>query len=374
MSAASEYDLIVIGAGIVGLAHALSAVKRGRRVLVVDRDSQANGASVRNFGFVTVTGQQRGRIWRMARSSAAIWREIAPQAGITIAQQGLLMVAQSPEAAEVIEAFVRTEMGEGCQLLTTAEARACCPALRSDIAAALLSQADLRVESRTAIPLLARWLEQGLGVTFRRGTAAVFIEPGCVRLSDGTAARAPAIVACPGDDWASLFPEVYASARITRCQLQMMRLGAPPWRLPAPVMSDLSLVRYLGYAELPAAQALRQRLLAAAAFELEQGIHLIAVQDADGSLVVGDSHSYAPTPEPFASAAIDDAILQQFEALFGRAPPVIHRWIGSYASGPEHSIVRNPLPGVKLVVVTSGTGASTAFALAEQVIDTMVPS
>jgi FAD dependent oxidoreductase TIGR03364 len=374
MSAASEHDLIVIGAGIVGLAHALAGARRGRRVLVVDRDSQANGASVRNFGFVTITGQQRGGVWRMARRSAAIWRDIAAQAGITIAQEGLLMVAQTPEAAAVLEIFVQTEMGEGCQLLTPAEARAHCPALRSNVVAALLSQVDLRVESRTAIPLLAGWLEEGLAVTFRRGTAAAAIEPGCVRFSDGTAARAPAIVVCPGDDWASLFPEDYASAGITRCQLQMMRLGAPGWRLPAPVMTDLSLVRYLGYAELPAAEALRQRLLAEAPYEVEQGIHLIAVQNADGSLVVGDSHSYAPTPEPFASTAIDDAILRQFEALFGRAPPVTHRWIGSYASGPEHSIVRNPLPGVKLVVVTSGTGASTAFALAEQVIDTIVPA
>jgi hypothetical protein len=35
------------------------------------------------------------------------------------------------------------------------------------------------------------------------------------------------------------------------------------------------------------------------------GIHLIAVQSADGSLVVGDSHHYAPTPHPFGSTAVD---------------------------------------------------------------------
>jgi FAD dependent oxidoreductase TIGR03364 len=371
MSAASGYDLIVIGAGIVGLAHALAGSRRGQRVLVVDRDGQANGASVRNFGFVTVTGQQRGDVWRLARRSAAIWREIAPQAGIAIAQEGLLMVAKRPEAAEVIEAFVQTEMGEGCRVLTGTEARACYPMLQVDIAGALLSQADLRVESRTAIPLLARWLEHALQVTFCRGLAVVAIEPGRVRLSDGTSARASTIVACPGDDWASLFPGVYASAGILRCQLQMLRLKAPRWHLPAPVMTDLSLVRYLGYAELPAAEALRQRLEAEAPFELEHGIHLIAVQDADGSFVVGDSHRYAPTPEPFAEASVDDAILRQFEALFGPAPPVTHRWTGTYASGPEHSIRRSPLPGVHLVVVTSGTGASTAFALAERVIGTM---
>ena len=52
------FDLAVVGAGICGLAHALAAVRKGKRVVVIDRDAQANGASVRNFGFITVTGQQ----------------------------------------------------------------------------------------------------------------------------------------------------------------------------------------------------------------------------------------------------------------------------------------------------------------------------
>ena len=54
-------------------------------------------------------------------------------------------------------------------------------------------------------------------------------------------------------------------------------------------MSDLGLVRYLGYAELPEAAALRRRLEAEQAEHLANGIHLIAVQSEDGSLVVGDS-------------------------------------------------------------------------------------
>ncbi len=38
-----------------------AAARLGKRVVVIDRDAQANGASVRNFGFVTVTGQARAR-------------------------------------------------------------------------------------------------------------------------------------------------------------------------------------------------------------------------------------------------------------------------------------------------------------------------
>ncbi|KPL66798.1 FAD-dependent oxidoreductase [Erythrobacter sp. SG61-1L] len=365
-------DLIVVGAGIVGLAHALAASRRGLRVLVVDRDAQANGASIRNFGFVTVTGQQRGKVWDLARRSAATWREVAPQAGIAVEQEGLLLVAHRPEAVDVIEAFAATEMGEGCRLLTREQARQHCPQLRTEFGGALLSTADLRVESRTAIPLLANWLEQVMGVEFLRAAAVSRIEPGEVLLADGTRLAAPRIVACPGDDWAGLFPAIYADEGITRCQLQMLRLAAPGWRLPNPVMSDLSMVRYLGYSELCATGPLRRRLMREAAQELDHGIHLIAVQSADGSLVVGDSHVYGPTPAPFSHAAIDDLMLRQFVDLFGHAPAVIERWTGTYASGPEHSIVRSPMPGVRLVVVTSGTGASTSFALADDVISSFL--
>lgn len=364
----TQHDLIVIGGGIVGLAHALAAARLGKRVLVIDRDAQANGASIRNFGFVTVTGQQSGRVWNLAKRSAEIWRSIANDAGIAIEQEGLLLLAQRPEAMAVLEAFLTTEMGETCSLLTQQQASLHCPAMTDKIAGALVSHADLRVESRTAIPKLARWLEEAHDVTFRWASAVSKVETGAVHLGDGSILTAEQIIACPGDDWATLFPADYATEGVTRCQLQMLRLAPPGWRLPHPVMSDLSMVRYLGYAELPEAAALLQRLSTEAPEELRHGIHLIAVQDADGSLVVGDSHTYSATPEPFSSAAVDDIMLQQFIQLFGTAPQVTERWMGTYASGPHHSIVRQPMPGVHLVVITSGTGASTAFALAEEVV------
>jgi glycine/D-amino acid oxidase-like deaminating enzyme len=137
-------------------------------------------------------------------------------------------------------------------------------------------------------------------------------------------------------------------------------------------MSDLSLVRYLGYAALPEAEALKSRLVQEEAEALDWGIHLIVVQSADGSLVVGDSHEYGPTPDPFGRTSIDAAMLRQYEAVLGQAPPVIERWTGTYASAPGHSIVRTPMPGVRLVVVTSGTGASTGFALAEDVVNDLL--
>jgi FAD dependent oxidoreductase TIGR03364 len=365
-----QHDLIVVGAGIVGLAHALAAARRGKRVLVLDRDAQANGASIRNFGFVTVTGQERGRVWELASRSAAIWREIAGPAGIAIEQTGLLLVAQRPEAVAVIDAFLQTEMGAECTRLDAAQIADGWPMVRG-ARAGLLSARDLRVDSPLAIPALARWLAAAYQVEFVYGVAVHAVETGCVRASTGVH-EADMVVVCPGDDWATLFPQSYAEAGITRCKLQMLRLASPGWRLPSPVMSDLSMVRYLGYAALPEAAALRLRLEAEATSALAYGIHLIAVQCADGSLVVGDSHEYAATPDPFAATAIENLILDSYADVLGAAPQVVARWTGTYASAANHSIVHTPAPGVRLVVVTSGTGASTSFALAEDVMSDLL--
>ena len=148
----------------------------------------------------------------------------------------------------------------------------------------------------------------------------------------------------------------------------MLRLADPGVRFPAPLMSDLGLVRYLGY-QGPRLPALRARLEAEQAAHLADGIHLIAVQHEDGSLVVGDSHHYDPTPDPFQPRAVDDRMLEEYTAVTGlAAPEVIERWIGIYPSGPDTAFTETVAEGVRLVMVTSGTGASTAFAIGEETI------
>jgi FAD dependent oxidoreductase TIGR03364 len=282
----------------------------------------------------------------------------------------LWLTARSSEAIAVIEAFLATEMGEGCRLVSPAEFGAVNGGLGgADLQGVLHSPHELRVESRTAIPALAAWLERDLGVTFLNETAALEVAPPRVRTSRGMV-EAGAAVICPGDDFTTLYPEAIAGFGLRRCRLSMLRLGDPGVRLAGPLMSDLGLVRYQGYAALPPAAALEARLRAELPWAFANGVHLIAVQGADGTLTVGDSHHYGEQPDPFAPASAESEILDEFSRATGlRAPPVLERWTGVYPVADDRPYVAHaPEPAVRIVVVTCGAGASICFGLAEQVV------
>ncbi len=363
-----RYDLAIVGAGIIGLAHALAAARCGLKTVVVDRDARANGASVRNFGLVVVTGQSAGLSRRRAERTRDIWLKLAGEASIDILHHGKLVAAQRPEALAVLEAFKAGPHGVDCRLLTTKETGRHQPGLDgSKVVGGLFSPHELRVESREVLPKLAAFLRERHGVEFRPGVAVTGVEPGVLHTSQGDI-RAGKSVVCPGDDLATLFPDRIAAYGTRRCKLQMLRLADPGFRLSSALVSDLSLLRYGGYAALPEVAALQRRLAAERASALANGVHLIVAQSADGSLVVGDSHHYGETPDPFGSEAVDQLILDEFAILFGRTPAVLARWIGTYSSAAPEAFIDAPYPDVRLVMITSGTGASTGFAIGEETI------
>ena len=367
---ADVFDLAVVGGGVIGLAHAYVAAKAGLRVAVIERDLRANGASIRNFGFITVTGQQRGETWLLARRTRDVWAQIAPAAGLRIEQRGLFLTARSPEAMAVIEAFLETEMGEGCRLLAPAEFSAATDGLGGpDLLGALHSPHEVRVESRDAIPALAHWLAETMGVTFFPETVVFEAAPPRLRTSRGTI-EAAATVVCPGDDFVTLYPDRIAAYGLRKCRLSMLKLADPGLRLPGAVMSDLGLTRYRGYADLPQARALDARLRAELPAAFDNGVHLIVAQGADGGLIVGDSHHYEALPGPFAPAEAEAEILAEFTRATGRkAPQVLERWTGIYASAEGRTFLMDePEDNVRLVIVTCGAGASTSFGIAEHVL------
>jgi FAD dependent oxidoreductase TIGR03364 len=366
-----SYDVAIVGAGIVGLAHALAAARKSRKVAVIERDAFAVGASIRNFGFVTITGQQAGDCWEKARRARDIWEDVTEAARIPVLHRGLTMTGRRPEAEAVIDAFLATDMGKDCRRLSPSQAIDYVPALRTDIVtAALYSPHELRVESRTAIPAIAAWLEERYGVDLHWSTEVRDVRAPVLVTNRGRI-EAETVIVCPGDNFRGPFSDELATCGLTRSQLHMLRvLPGRRGALNSAVMSDLGLARYLGYAELPEAAALKARLRAEQGAELANGIHLIAVQSADGSLVIGDSHEYGETFEPFVRQEICDLILGEANAVLDLGDCAVQEaWLGTYASAPDRwRLTLRPDDATRVVVITAGCGASTAFAIAEETI------
>ena len=111
MSAESRADIAIVGAGILGLAHAYLAAKAGKSVVVFEKSPRAAGASVRNFGMVWPIGQPAGEMLGIAMRSREIWREILDAARLPYKPTGSLHLAYRADEAEVIREFA--EVGPG---------------------------------------------------------------------------------------------------------------------------------------------------------------------------------------------------------------------------------------------------------------------
>lgn len=106
-------------------------------------------------------------------------------AGIEVLQRGAIVIARRAEALAVLEQFAAGEMGRGCEIQSTDETCRQLPHVVPGIAGSLTSPHEMRVEAREALPKLARWLEERLGVTFLWGTPVLGIEGESVRHAGG---------------------------------------------------------------------------------------------------------------------------------------------------------------------------------------------
>src|ERR1700680_4416231 len=98
-----QYDVAIVGAGILGLAHAYHFARQGKRVLVIERHPQAQGASVRNFGMLWPIGQPAGPLHELARRSLEIWHEVLPASGLWHERSGSLHLAYHADEAQVLD-------------------------------------------------------------------------------------------------------------------------------------------------------------------------------------------------------------------------------------------------------------------------------
>jgi len=376
-------DVVVVGAGIIGLAHAAHAVANGLTVTIIERDHHAAGASVRNFGHCCITAQS-GELYELAKTSRKYWLEFAEQAGFWAVESGAVVLARTDaEMAVLRELSAAREPGQ-VQLLSPAATRE-----RLDPVAAGLPDGgtpqgdwpgliggaflrdDLRVDPRTTVAKLAEWLSRQSGVELHWNTAALGFSQSpdgvTVQTSRGVL-QAKQVFVCVGHDVDYLFPDLAAEHRIQRCALQMSLAAGPAGvRFTPAVLTATSMLRYPAFTDMPSAEALRSEVEAKQPELLDIGANVMFTQRPNGTIILGDSHHYHRTADPFLDETVTDALNNDISGRIGRPLEIIERWQGIYASSDVALIlVRDIQPGVTVVSVTSGVGMTLSFGLAHR--------
>jgi glycine/D-amino acid oxidase-like deaminating enzyme len=151
--------VVVIGAGVIGLTHAVTARELGCEVVVLERDGRALGASVRNSGTLWPIGWGYGEEREGALFGVKKWKEIATAAGIWHRPCGSLSLAFREEAWAVLNEFCQGR--DGFELLDAAAARRFPAANPSGPRGALFSPEETVMRGRKGVKTLFLVLRVG---------------------------------------------------------------------------------------------------------------------------------------------------------------------------------------------------------------------
>jgi D-hydroxyproline dehydrogenase subunit beta len=367
--------VVIIGAGIIGQAHALTALEAGWSVTLLERDGRPLGASVRNFGTLWPIGCTFGPEREQALFGVRRWKEFAEQAGFWLSPKGSLSLAYREEAWAVLQEFTaRGASQEEFALLEPAEIRRRFPAANpKGLRGGLHSPVETVVHPPSAIAALARLVGKRGGVV-HFATPVVEVMEDAVVTSDGRRFEFDQLVIAAGDEMRLLFPAELAAAQLTRCRLQMMRTVPQPaeFELGAVLVSDLTLCHYPAFRDCPSVAQLRARIERELPLHRQWGVHVIAAQHSDGSLVLGDSHEYAPDFDPDSRADVDELILDALQK-FVTVPDlrIAARWHGVYLKSTigQMQVVLRPRKRVTMVTAMGGLGMTLSWGLARQIVD-----
>lgn len=369
-----NYDVGVVGAGIVGLAHACVLARRGLRVVVFERHARAQGASVRNFGMIWPIGQPLGPRYQLARRSRELWLEVLLESGLWHRECGSLHLAYREDEAQVLSEFVAESAGSDrpCELWTPAQVGARFPAVvQRGLRAGLWSPVELAVDPPQIIAKLPEWLHRTHGVEFAFGCPVLGRDATRVVTPDGDYS-VQRLVICTGADFRELAPAAFAASGLRPCKLQMMRTQPlDGFQLGTHMAAGLTLAHYTSFANCPTLPALVRRLDDEFPEHRRLGIHVLASQNSHGELILGDSHEYGDAIEPFDKAGIDELILDYLKTFLDVPGMVVaSRWHGIYVKHPSEAfVVARIAPDTLAVSGVGGAGMTLSFGLAEQVVN-----
>ncbi|WP_246601753.1 TIGR03364 family FAD-dependent oxidoreductase [Hymenobacter profundi] len=373
-----SYDLIVVGAGVLGAFHAYFALQRGLKVLLLEKDNRPMAATVRNFGQIIPSGMAEGEWFDYARVSQDTYKAIQAEYDISIRPSGALYLASTPLEMQVLEekhARYR-EIGYPSQLLTPAQCQQRLPAVQASYCVGgLLFEQEVTAEPDQMIHRLLAYLVARWQLDYRPGTPVQDVTAGSAAAevvdARGQRYQATQVLVCNGRDFQWLFPELFAQSDLQLCKLQMLATyPLPQVKLPGSVLTGLSIRRYHAFHSCPSFAALQTEEIDA---DLHQwGIHILFKQAVDGSIIIGDTHEYAPVADGSRldfnnTDSLNQLMLSEAQRIITLPDWRIQRvWNGYYAQSKSAEIFQaSPDPRIHIATGIGGKGMTTACGFAQ---------
>lgn len=345
-----RWDVVIVGAGIVGSACALECASRGLRTAVVEAKGIGSGATAAGMGHIVVMDDSPAQM-ALTHYSQTLWQEISKHlpADVEYESCGTLWVAKDEEEMQEVRrksalyasAGVSTSILDS-QMLADAE-----PHLRQPLAGALLVPSDAVLYPPCAAGYLLR---EALRLGARLYSRKVLLaQAGEVRLDDGTELHAARIVNAGGADASELLPGLPIRKRKGHLVITD--------RYPGFVRHQLVELGYLKSAHSLTADSV--------AFNVQPR--------RTGQVLIGSSRQYNAE-----DSAVDAQILSSMiERAQWYLPKIgvlsaIRVWTGFRAATPDKLPLIGPWPGDESVFLATGhegLGITTSLGTARILVD-----
>ncbi len=203
-------DVVVIGAGVIGISTAWHLAEQGHSVLVCEKGRVAGEQSSRNWGWIRQQGRDADELPIMIES-LSLWERMAAglDEDIGFCRRGVLYLAETEAQLAAHERWLDLARQHqlDTRLLSGAEVDALVDDKPGQWVGGLFTPSDGRAEPFRAVPALARALTRR-GVAIREQCAVRAVETSAGRISsvltEHGAVRCRAAVCC-GGAWSSLF-------------------------------------------------------------------------------------------------------------------------------------------------------------------------
>jgi len=345
------YDVIIVGAGIVGAACADEFTRRGLQVAVVDQDFVGSGATAAGMGHIVVMDDSEAQ-FALTRYSQRLWQDLRPELPDDVEYEpcGTIWVAADEEefAAVRRKCDYYGSRGVPTEVLDTHRLKLLEPNLREGMAGGLLVPEDVVLYPPCAAGFLMKRAQER-GADLRLGTSVAKIGHGRVLLDDGCDLSAEIIVNAAGTS---------SSALTTGVEI-MKRKGHLVITDRYPGFLRHQLVE-LGY--LKSAHAVKSDSVA---FNVQPR--------RTGQILIGSSRQYGSDNKDVDSNILGRMLQRAQHFMPGLATmSAVRTWTGFRAATPDKLPLIGPLPGDKSVFLATGhegLGITTSLGTARILVD-----